>query len=133
MHRLRSSRRPFRRLAAWALLCAMALRALVPPGFMPDFTALAEGAFPIVICSGGLERTILLDRDGNPIQPADPDGSKAPCLFALLGSVALPLLLLLVLLAPEPAPEPRPRRLQPPQHPARPPGTAGPRAPPLPA
>lgn len=131
MNSSRHNRTAFRRLAGWLVLCALFLRALVPAGFMPDLGALADGAYPITICSGGFERTILLDKDGNPVDQPAPHASESPCVFAAVVSLALPVLaaILLPLLALAPLARWVPSTSTPVPFP-RPPGLAGPRAPP---
>lgn len=131
MNSSRHSLTTLRRLAVWLVLCALFLRALVPAGFMPDLGALADGAYPITICSGGFEKTILLDRDGNPVEQPAPHSSESPCVFAAVAALALPLLaaILLPLLVLAPLPRWVPATGAPTPFP-RPPGLAGPRAPP---
>ncbi len=131
MNGLRHMPISLRRLAAWLVLGALFLRALVPAGFMPDLGALADGAYPITICSGGFEKTILLDKDGNPVDQPAPHASESPCVFAAVVSLALPLLaaILLPLLALAPLARWVPSSSAPTPFP-RPPGLAGPRAPP---
>jgi hypothetical protein len=61
-------------------LLGVVARALVPAGFMPDFSA--QAGTPLIICSGTGEKTVYIDDTGNPIDGA---GYKAeqPCVFAL--------------------------------------------------
>lgn len=70
----------------------MVVRAVVPVGFMPDLTRLADGVFEIVICSPDGIATITVDAAGDPVTPhhADPgpmhDGL---CPFAAAAALAL--------------------------------------------
>ncbi|MHA3839966.1 hypothetical protein ACX0GZ_01920 [Sphingomonas aestuarii] len=69
------------RRAAIALLlaCVLALKLLVPAGYMP-----APGQFSIQLCTGEGVRTVLIDRDGQRIPDGQPhQASKAmPCAYA---------------------------------------------------
>lgn len=125
-----------RTLAAWTLFCALLLRAMLPPGYMPDLSALGAGGLPLVICKGMTQDTPpLLDSQGRPVKTSDlPAPSDVPCLFAMLAALPVPLLLALALLVPL-----WPRRVAVwrlvrdwTQRPAylRPPGDIPPRAPP---
>lgn len=89
-------------MVAWTLFCALLLRAMLPPGYMPDLSALGEGGLPLVICTGAAQNvTLLLDADGKPVKTSDmPAPSDVPCLFALLAALPVPLLLALSLLVP---------------------------------
>jgi hypothetical protein len=69
----------------------MLLRALVPAGFMPDLGALKHGVYTLTICSGSVQKSVLVDADGAPVgEPAGPvghpgtDHDEAPCAFAAL-------------------------------------------------
>ena len=61
-------------------LLGMAARAIIPAGFMPDFSV--QAGTPFVICSGTGEKTIYVDDEGRPLGES---GHKAeqPCVFAL--------------------------------------------------
>jgi hypothetical protein len=77
---------PLRLAFLIALLCAVSLRLLTPPGWMPDLDA-RSGA-PLVICTGA---------GVHPVRPADPashghagKGSHEVCAFAGLALDAAP-------------------------------------------
>ncbi|NOT71771.1 MAG: hypothetical protein HOP09_10985 [Hyphomicrobium sp.] len=82
-----------RRWVAHLLLFAFALRATVPVGYMPDFAAVAQGTFKVVICSSSMTAPVSIDLlDG--IQTGKP-GSHATdiCAFSGIAALALPDLL----------------------------------------
>jgi hypothetical protein len=64
-----------------ALVIALALRALVPTGYMPIFPGSKEGGLKIVICTGSGFKTIALDPDGNSPEPAS-NQHQTDCVFA---------------------------------------------------
>lgn len=99
---IQSIGRTGRALAAWTLFCTLLLRAMLPPGYMPDLSALGNGGLPLVICTGAAQEVpLLLDADGQPVKTSDmPAPSDVPCLFALLAALPVPLLLALSLLVP---------------------------------
>ncbi|MFM2041821.1 MAG: hypothetical protein RLY86_397 [Pseudomonadota bacterium] len=90
----------WRWVAAMVLLAGVLLRSLIPVGLMPDLGRLAEGSFPLVICAGGMERTIWVDLDGNPVEAEKPGHLDTLCLFGGLPPLAVPLLLILLLMLP---------------------------------
>lgn len=127
-------RRHLRLLACLALM-AVALRALVPLGAMPDRAALAEGRFSLVICTLDGMVTIPFDALGGETGHGETPGEGeapapcawAPCSVAALAlaeptSISLPPIL------------PAPRLAQPPREATAPAGRTGPplgsRAPP---
>lgn len=125
-----------RRIASWLVLLALLVRGLIPVGFMPEVGALRHGVYAITVCSGSAQKNVIVDRDGNVVDPAG-QGAPAsghpddgPCLFALSLQVAALVLLAvaLVLLASERSPWRLPAGLHTPFE--RPPGTPGARAPP---
>lgn len=67
--------------AAIALLlaCALALKLLVPAGYMP-----APGQLAIQLCTGEGVRTVLIDRDGQRIPDGQPHQASVamPCAYA---------------------------------------------------
>ncbi|MFV3075873.1 hypothetical protein [Niveispirillum fermenti] len=123
-----------RTLFAGLLLLALFLRAMIPPGYMPDLSAMGEGGLPLVICTGGLDSTLLVDKNGQPLRTADmPAPGDSMCLFAALAALPGPLLLALALLLVFRIParlvrQPASYRLSPSY--LRPPGDLPPRAPP---
>ena len=87
------------RIAPWIaslLLVVMILRGLIPVGVMPSMDAAANGAFPLVICTGFGERTILIDAQGNPVDAAAGLTADSVCLFALGFGGPVPLLAILL-------------------------------------
>lgn len=74
----------------WLALVALALRALVPAGYMPDTRALHDGRLAVTFCSaaGDLSvRRLALSFDGSKTDH-DTAGTGAQCPFALLAHVA---------------------------------------------
>ena len=73
------------------LLAVLALRALIPAGYMPDFSAAAGGVFKVVICSASGQKSITLDGiDRNaPSHDQKASHSDQPCAFTGLAAVAL--------------------------------------------
>ena len=51
----------FRLITLYVMLLALALRALVPAGFMPDAGALRDGRLEMAFCSGSGVQTIVVD------------------------------------------------------------------------
>lgn len=81
------------RLKRWVsclLLLAVAARALIPLGYMPDFAAHADGVFKVVICSEMGAKPVALDADGKPLPGQQTSHEAQPCAFAGLTVVALP-------------------------------------------
>lgn len=60
------------------LLLLFVLRALIPAGYMPSTQALGEGHIEVVLCTSNGLRTIVLDADGKPAEPANhhPDAAS---------------------------------------------------------
>jgi hypothetical protein len=88
-------------------LVLLAMRALVPAGYMPQAQALAAGRFVMTICLGtGGMKTVVVDSSHSSVDaaslldvehpsdpPADSSSPLEQCTFALLGvMVALPVL-----------------------------------------
>ena len=72
-----------RQLLICLTLFGLALRGLVPVGFMPNVGDV--GGTPIVICSAGLYRTIFVDQDGNQTTTEhQPGETQAACPYGLL-------------------------------------------------
>ncbi len=72
----------FRFWAVHLLVCCFALRALIPAGFMPDFSAAAEGKLRVVICSAQGSKTLTIALgDAGSHQPATHHGQEI-CPFA---------------------------------------------------
>ena len=92
--------------AFFLVLAAFLCRALMPVGFMPEFSK-ASGSFlggmQMVICSGYMEKTINVTADHDPVAPHEQTVKKDTCPFAANSGGALPtpiLALLPVLLSP---------------------------------
>ena len=119
----------------WLALVALALRALVPAGYMPDARALHDGRLEVTFCSAagalpGLSVPFPADDGGK--AGHDTAGTGAQCPFGLLAHVApapapalTPLLLAPAGQAPS-SPAPRALPIQPAQGPP-----LGSRAPPI--
>ena len=76
MTALRQLLRTRPRLLAWLVLCALAVKLLVPAGYMPD---VADGRMAIVDCPGMTA--------GHPHgAPADRGATGQPCVFAALAA-----------------------------------------------
>lgn len=71
---------------ALLLVCVLALKLLVPAGYMP-----APGQLSIQLCTGEGVRTVLIDRDGHRIPDGQPHQAlqAMPCAYA---GVVAPLL-----------------------------------------
>jgi hypothetical protein len=75
----------------WLALLALALRALVPAGYMPDARALHDGRLEVTFCSaaGGLSvLNVALSPDGGGKAGHDAAGTGAQCPFGMLAHVA---------------------------------------------
>jgi hypothetical protein len=68
-----------RPLCTWLLLCALLLRATIPQGYMPG--SIAKGT-PLVVCAGGIYKTVLVDAHGNLQADHQPQHEQHPCPFA---------------------------------------------------
>ncbi len=72
---------PFRNFAAALIVLALALRIMVPAGFMPS----AERSFALTICTGMDIQTVWMDKSGT-LHKEDPSKGKSvehqPCAFA---------------------------------------------------
>lgn len=81
-----------RAFATWTAVAALAMRAIMPMGWMPNPQAASDGV-PIVICTLEGAQTLLIGADGVP-RPADGVPAKArdhaPCHFACAGHAAPP-------------------------------------------
>jgi len=78
---------PFRNLAAAVILLALALRVMIPSGFMPS----SERGFALTICTGMDTQTVWMDKSGK-LYKEDPSKGKSvehqPCAFAGTAMVA---------------------------------------------
>lgn len=72
---------PFRNIAAACVLLALAMRVIIPTGFMPS----AERGFALTICTGTDTQTVWMDKSGK-LHNEDPSKGKSvehqPCAFA---------------------------------------------------
>lgn len=72
---------PFRNIAAAMILLALALRVIIPSGFMPS----SERGFALTICAGMDTQTVWMDKSGK-LHKEDPSKGKSvehqPCAFA---------------------------------------------------
>jgi hypothetical protein len=84
--------RATRAFATWLAVGALALRAIMPMGWMPNPQAASDGV-PLVICTLEGAQTLLIGADGVP-RPAEGVPAKAsdhaPCHFACAGHTAPP-------------------------------------------
>jgi hypothetical protein len=81
---LKRIRRLDRRVALALIACAMLLRVLIPPGWMPSTGS--DGLVRISICTGMGAQTAWLDRDGkiHKDAPAGKHHDPQPCGFGIL-------------------------------------------------
>jgi hypothetical protein len=89
------SRITFQTLAVWLLVLALAVRAVVPLGMMPDFDQAKRGVYTLKICTGYGSKNVILDRSSG-APTSDHKNQKAGgfvCPFAGLHALALPILL----------------------------------------
>lgn len=70
------------------LLVASLVRALIPAGFMPDFSG-ADG-LKLVICTASGNQLVDLDETGQPSETRS--HASEPCAFSGIGVVALPVI-----------------------------------------
>ena len=72
---------PFRTIAAALIVLALALRVIIPTGFMPS----SERGFALTICTGMDTQTVWMDKSGK-LHKEDPSKGKSvehqPCAFA---------------------------------------------------
>jgi hypothetical protein len=67
----------------------LAVRSLLPAGFMLQTSASGDGSLEIVICTGHGVQKITLDADGKPSQPQPAKSDASLCPFAASAPVAL--------------------------------------------
>ncbi len=72
---------PFRNIAAALIVLALALRVIIPSGFMPS----SERGFALTICAGMDTQTVWMEKSGKLLKE-DPSKGKSvehqPCAFA---------------------------------------------------
>jgi hypothetical protein len=75
------ARSPFRNIAAALIVLALAVRVIIPSGFMPS----TERGFALTICTGMDTQTVWMDKAGK-LHKEDPSKGKSvehqPCAFA---------------------------------------------------
>lgn len=96
-----------RRWVAHLLLFAFALRALIPAGYMPDFSATSRGSFKVVICTTASASSVAMKMnlgdvglfdDADSLNDSNNNGAPHPlskhssdsCAFTGIASLALP-------------------------------------------
>lgn len=81
-----------RRWISGVLLLTLAMRVLIPAGYMPDFAALARGTLKVVVCSANGPRELAIDLTGQPAhdKSAPAKHSGEPCAFAGLAAATPP-------------------------------------------
>lgn len=71
------------------LILLLAVRSLLPAGFMLQPSAAGDGTLAIVICTGHGPQTISLDPEGQPAKAPAQKSDVSICPFAAAGSTAL--------------------------------------------
>ncbi len=97
------------RLRWWVahlLLSVFVLRALIPVGYMPDFSAVAQGVFKVVICSASGAKTLTVDSKGHHVPDKSSPSHDQPCAFAGIAKFATPVLDVIPVASPEVADQP---------------------------
>jgi len=85
--------RLFYRWLGHLVLLAFICRALIPIGYMPDFAAVSEGSFKVVICTSQGSQMMQLDENGKKV-PANPESTHhQPCAFSSATPTVAPLYL----------------------------------------
>jgi hypothetical protein len=67
----------------------LAVRSLLPAGFMLQTAASGDGSIEIVICTGHGAQKITLDADGKPSQPQPAKSDAGLCPYAASAPIAL--------------------------------------------
>jgi hypothetical protein len=67
----------------------LAVRSLLPAGFMLQAAAAGDGSLEIVICTGPGAQKITLDADGKPTKPEPAKSDAGLCPYAASAPVAL--------------------------------------------
>lgn len=81
-----------RQWVASLLTVLFVARALIPTGYMPDFSAAPKGMFKVVICSSGGAKSVVFDADGKPVPHPKGDQHQQPCAFTGMAAVSLPVI-----------------------------------------
>ncbi len=82
-----------RRWMTHLLLMAFFVRALVPAGYMPAFSATSDSGLRIIICTAAGAKTLLLNENGKPVPTPDSRHHDQQCVFSGLAAVAPPALM----------------------------------------
>jgi hypothetical protein len=91
-----------RRWLCHLLLFAFALRAVIPAGYMPDFSGASGSLLNIVICSADGSKTISVDGAGHPVQSQHQTAKFGhPCAFSGLAALGLPSQAVFSIIGPE--------------------------------
>lgn len=79
------------RFAAALVACVLAMKLLVPAGFMPAMGPgqIMPGQIMVVMCTGMGQQRVAIDIPGLPAQQDDAAKSDRPCIFAGFGSAML--------------------------------------------
>jgi hypothetical protein len=71
------------------LLLVLAMRALLPTGFMVQPANAGDGSFEIVICTSAGQQVMKVDADGAPLPAKTHHTDHGLCAFAAAGAVAV--------------------------------------------
>lgn len=71
-------------------LMAFVLRALIPAGFMPDFSNASAGIFKVVVCTGYGSKTVTIDAAGKTMPGEQAPHDDLPCAFTGIFAATLP-------------------------------------------
>ena len=71
-------------------LMAFVLRALIPAGFMPDFSTASSGVFKVVVCTASGNKTVTIDAAGKTVPGEQATHQDQPCAFTGIFAAALP-------------------------------------------
>jgi hypothetical protein len=75
------------RIAAALIALALAMKLVVPAGFMP---VAGPGTMIVLVCTQMGPQRVAIEVPGAPSQPDDADRADQPCVFAGLGQALLP-------------------------------------------
>jgi hypothetical protein len=70
------------------LVLMLAVRSLLPAGFMLQPSVAGDGTLAVVICTGHGPQTVTLDADGKPIPAKSQSADASLCAYASTGAVA---------------------------------------------
>ena len=69
------------RILSAMVLVALAVRALIPPGFMLASADASSGGLTVVICTAEGMQRVSLDADSNPVEVPHPERADSACEF----------------------------------------------------